>query len=353
MSRVSYRVVLAVMVGAASFGCARDNPAFDAITGEGPTSGASAPSDGDAASLSVGDATGSGDASATSGATSAPTTIDPSDGTTIPPESTGVDPPFEIPKCCTAHVDAGCGDAEIESCVCAMDSYCCEMAWDTFCVAQASATCGQQCPRSCCASGPWPGCSDPELANTVCADMPQCCDDQWGASCQGHPAVAEACLGDNDCCVSANTPGCDDPEIVACVCALDDYCCTHSWDVFCIGTAILDCGQGGCTDVPPGNCCVAGPGPGCDDPIVEDAVCQQQVSCCTVVWDDGCALLAAEAGGCDSPQDCCIATIAESPGCNDPAVAACVCANDPFCCTVEWDGMCASAALNTCDGCDG
>jgi hypothetical protein len=36
--------------------------------------------------------------------------------------------------------------------------------------------------------------------------------------------------------------------------------------------------------------------------------------------------------------DCC--TVGDGPGCGDPAVQACVCAADPFCCSTAWDAMC-------------
>lgn len=39
-------------------------------------------------------------------------------------------------------------------------------------------------------------------------------------------------------------------------------------------------------------------------------------------------------------HDCCSAR--SGPGCSDPEIAACVCGTDPFCCTSQWDGLCAS-----------
>jgi hypothetical protein len=45
--------------------------------------------------------------------------------------------------------------------------------------------------------------------------------------------------------------------------------------------------------------------------------------------------------------DCCVSKIA-SPGCEDPAITDCVCAFDPFCCDIEWDGLCVSSAQNEC-----
>ncbi len=42
-------------------------------------------------------------------------------------------------------------------------------------------------------------------------------------------------------------------------------------------------------------------------------------------------------GGCEPPHDCCEPG---SPGCIDPAIMACVCAQDPYCCEVAWDEQC-------------
>jgi len=37
-------------------------------------------------------------------------------------------------------------------------------------------------------------------------------------------------------------------------------------------------------------------------------------------------------------DDCCETHV--SPGCWDPLVASCVCAEDPYCCEVMWDREC-------------
>jgi hypothetical protein len=47
-------------------------------------------------------------------------------------------------------------------------------------------------------------------------------------------------------------------------------------------------------------------------------------------------------------SDCCIDN--GTPGCDDPECQAIVCAQDPFCCDVAWDGLCASQALTKVRG---
>jgi hypothetical protein len=54
-----------------------------------------------------------------------------------------------------------------------------------------------------------------------------------------------------------------------------------------------------------------------------------------------------EGGG----SDCCIPN--GTPGCDDPECEAAVCAVDPFCCDVSWDGICADQAADLCAVCAG
>ncbi len=51
-------------------------------------------------------------------------------------------------------------------------------------------------------------------------------------------------------------------------------------------------------------------------------------------------------------NDCCSAH--DSPGCFDPAITACVCAVDPFCCNVQWDQLCVDEVTSLgCGSCGG
>lgn len=47
-------------------------------------------------------------------------------------------------NCCEARTVPGCDQPDVQACVCASDSYCCETAWDATCVA-ASSSCGAVC----------------------------------------------------------------------------------------------------------------------------------------------------------------------------------------------------------------
>jgi len=52
---------------------------------------------------------------------------------------------------------------------------------------------------------------------------------------------------------------------------------------------------------------------------------------------------------CGDPAagDCCVAN--GTPGCSDLVCCEAICAADPFCCTTQWDTLCANAALAGCD----
>jgi hypothetical protein len=51
---------------------------------------------------------------------------------------------------------------------------------------------------------------------------------------------------------------------------------------------------------------------------------------------------------CPGEGDCCEAN--GTPGCDDVECCEAVCASDPFCCEVEWDGLCADEAAELCVG---
>jgi hypothetical protein len=94
-----------------------------------------------------------------------------------------------------------------------------------------------------------------------------------------------------DCFQDNGTPGCDDPSCCATVCAADPYCCCVQWDAFCAQEAEALCGgfAAFCADAT-GLCCEAhAPGAGCGNPACCEAVCDFDAWCCTREWDQLCA----------------------------------------------------------------
>ena len=49
-------------------------------------------------------------------------------------------------NCCIANGGLGCDDEKCEACVCALDAFCCDVAWDGICAAEAADQCAASCP---------------------------------------------------------------------------------------------------------------------------------------------------------------------------------------------------------------
>ncbi len=110
--------------------------------------------------------------------------------------------------------------------------------------------------------------------------------------------------GAGECCVANGTPGCNDAGIELCVCMTDASCCDEEWTPRCAGMVDeLGCGVCGADDTTePGgddttgasgqDCCEGGPEPGCNDPTIETCVCAELPFCCEQNWDEACAAAA-------------------------------------------------------------
>lgn len=98
----------------------------------------------------------------------------------------------------------GCSDPILESCVCELDPYCCEVAWDDSCITISATVCGADCGIPSCGTGgachqsrPAPGCDDAACCKTVCIEDPFCCIVSWDESCV--EAQATACEAAMEC----------------------------------------------------------------------------------------------------------------------------------------------------------
>ncbi len=91
--------------------------------------------------------------------------------------------------------------------ICAVDSYCCETAWDSLCVQEVRTVCGLlECAES---AG--------SCSHALCA-----AGAPLGQSCDAPPAQTS--------CVDA-------------ICAVDSYCCSVGWDSTCVKQVSTVCGQ--------------------------------------------------------------------------------------------------------------
>jgi hypothetical protein len=160
--------------------------------------------------------------------------------------------------------------------------------------------------------------------------------------------------GAGNCCLANGTPGCADVTCCKTICVTDPFCCDLEWDGLCAVQAQQDCDcSGGVCGPGNGNCCVANGTPGCADETCCNIVCGADPYCCDVEWDGQCTeqalgLCDCSAGVCGPDNgNCCFAN--GTPGCEDAACCNTVCGADPFCCDVEWDGLCAEQAAGLCD----
>lgn len=191
-----------------------------------------------------------------------------------------------------------------------------------------------------------------------------CCDGTGGCSI----TTAGACIGDDDrffsgaecdpypctldygnCCAPHGTPGCVvlHPDCFSPEGILDVHCATQCQEIVC-GLDPLCCGtefgwDRFCTNVAADNCLT---------PVGNDCLCSNPVPAAPPL---------PAAGDTTKGDPCCFSLPIVSPltpcdvpgrGCaawgGDPACEALVCAIDPDCCNLFYDGLCALEAFELC-----
>jgi hypothetical protein len=199
-----------------------------------------------------------------------PTDPDPTDpDPTMPDDTTG----GSGDDCCAAHAGPGCGDAEIEACVCEEDQVCCTFDWDAACVNTARMRCGA------CGGG---GLTTETTTDSTTTDDGST-SEMTSTTTDPTAVTTDPTGGGAACCEATKTPGCpSDPQLEACVCQLDPFCCDDSWDNICVGQATADCSA---QCVFGTGCCEPHPTPGCDTAAVQMCVCAIDPFCCEKQWD--------------------------------------------------------------------
>lgn len=153
--------------------------------------------------------------------------------------------------CCASHSTPGCDDATVQACVCDMDPFCCGTAWDSICVGEANSPCGAcggTTTEDCCTVHSTIGCEDANVQSCVCGMDSFCCTYSWDSICAGEAAndCGADCGGGSipggTCCSTSSSPGCSVSSIETCVCDLDSFCCEEEWDYICVDEAQNDCG---------------------------------------------------------------------------------------------------------------
>jgi hypothetical protein len=145
--------------------------------------------------------------------------------------------------------------------------------------------------------GAWGACPVDPCAEVNCDDGDPCTIDTCVDGKCFHeeiPGCGQGPCGDpaaGSCFENNGTPGCNDQTCCELICNADSYCCDTAWDTICANAANTDCsGGGGGGD----DCCVANGSPGCGDATCQDAVCSVDSYCCSTNWDSICADEAAQ-----------------------------------------------------------
>ena len=267
-------------------------------------------------------------------------------------------------KCTLAHYNPGCSDGACCTLVCLVDPFCCEFTWDTACALEATegcpsefGSCGRGNPTNCWTVSIFqPGCNDFNCCNDVCQFDPYCCAAQWDITCAILAweicTTYDVCgvLGTGSCRVEHLTPGCDDAGCCDQVCNIDQACCEIEWDANCVALANFQCN--GCGDLASGSCFdYDNATPACNDRFCCESVCIIDSYCCSEQWDSICALIAEV--NCFDPLLYCGSALARScftagtsQGCDNVNCCEEICRSfDPFCCEVNWDAVCVTTAL--------
>lgn len=310
----------------------------------------------------------------------------------------------ESHDCCEVGV-AGCTDDATEACVCDLDPFCCETAWDATCVATVSiGECGE-C-GSDCLTGLELDFGDTYIPGGVCQAFPDLFDACDGAgpylttsgTCAGPDDVAlrfgggfpwstieTRCLDladaevarlHFDCQTQSGVSGpviearlADETvvELARVPLAFDSACRSIEVDLtpilgggpfrlrFASGSSVGDATRIDDvrieTDPPHGPCEIGSPGSSA--PEVDACVCAVDLFCCEAEWDETCVAIAATVcGACDSIPSCGLHgpchEAREIPGCDDVVCCEITCESDPFCCVIAWDTTCVTISNAEC-----
>jgi hypothetical protein len=173
-------------------------------------------------------------------------------------------------NCCIANGTPGCDDPECEAIVCAVDPFCCDVAWDSICADEADELCGICAPFMICVAGAddTPGCAGFTTEVSWCAqnkreysilvhgvgsatgDFTLTVSDD-GNECMPTVDCPGACLTDDDCppgfaCVDTKcipTGGC-------CRCDGPIQFCTIEIEADCLAEGGLYLGDGAPCEAP-------------------------------------------------------------------------------------------------------
>ena len=194
-------------------------------------------------------------------------------------------------------------DPEITSCVCALDTWCCDNSWDGICVGQAIEQCGAICdctdPASeanCTVDAECGWCSDSLCDAPWACSEGQCVEVDTAVSCDSSDdteCLANQCQPETGACAVAVVAGsCDDED----PCTVDscgpDGACAHELLTGCEGVPPFECL--GTTEPSADGCGIVSSYEGCCDPWGRVTWCQDGKTYCIACqgnpscgWQDG------------------------------------------------------------------
>jgi uncharacterized protein (TIGR03382 family) len=216
---------------------------------------------------------------------------------------------------CTEAMTPGCGGCSCESCVCGLDPYCCDTAWDSLCVDACQNSCG-----GCGGGGGGGACG--------AVSYEGCCQGQVVLFCEGGTLQQLDCSANPSCGWSAEggyydcgTLGSGDPS------GLHPFACGGGTNPYC-GNGICEAGENASTC--PSDC------GGGTNPYCGNGVCEAGENASTCPQDCG--------GGC-TPS-------CQNKNCGDDGCGgSCgTCPSPGFC---NWEGQCESLCTTTCQSPNG
>ncbi|MCX4246031.1 choice-of-anchor J domain-containing protein [Paraliomyxa miuraensis] len=194
---------------------------------------------------------------------------------------------------------------------------------------------GECCQGGFCFDAPQPSC------NPGCEDTEVCQCPEGSDPC--------SCIAE---CVSCGTPAADYVSCLDMPCPDGEACILDDPMDPTFGVcAPQGCGEDACAcPLPPGgtalNACAdftGDDGGGSCYLDCSDGTCPDGMICRTLSGNSACVW-----PGEGLESDCCFSN--GTPGCDDMACQDTVCAADPFCCSTEWDQICADQVPDACPG---
>jgi hypothetical protein len=244
---------------------------------------------------------------------------------------------------CLTSDAPGSGDEASMACLCEVDPYCCQTAWDAACVTGASESCGFSCdcttapPESlaCDIDADCAWCGDGACTGPfICVDggceasAPVVCDDADDSACS--KSMCEPTMG--TCAVMTSDVFCDDGD----PCTLD-VCQAETGA--CESPAIEGCGET--------HPCMPGPAPLSSDSEMNACACAEDANCCSGPWSDACVAVAQVSCGLE-----CNCQMLEPEALSCTSNAECMFCDDANLCNGTWlcqGGQCVATAPVSCD----